>query len=143
MRKKQIWTIMLVLGLASLLAGCTKPNFSIAANGDNTITVTAVRASKKSFGGTGFITAEEGQKIIIDSALNDKGEIQLKFSGGPASDMDAEVSELFAAASGADPALTVSVKGPGKSEYEIGAGNYGVYAEVLSKADGTVNISVK
>lgn len=143
MQKKIIYILMLALLLAAALTGCKRPNLAVVGNGDNTMTITAVKAPKKYFGGSGFLTVEEGQKIVIDSALNEKGEILLKFSGGPASDGNAEASELTASVSGTDPALEVSVKGPGTSEYEIAAGDYGLYAEVVSKADGTVSISVK
>ena len=141
MKKKLSWIILLALVL--MLAGCKKPNLSIVSEADNTMMITAVNAKKGFFGGSGFITVEEGQKIVIDSALNEKGEISLKFSGGPASDGDAEAAALVASVSGENAVLEVSVKGPGKSEYEIAAGDYGVYAEVLSKTNGTVNISVK
>ena len=143
MQKKMIWILMLVVLMAGALTGCKKPNFAVIGNGDNTMTVIAEKAPKKYFCGSGFLTVEEGQKIVIDSALNEKGEILLKFSGGPAADDEAEVSELSASVSGENPALEVSVKGPGTSEYEIAAGDYGLYAEVISKANGTVNISVK
>ena len=143
MQKKMIWVLMLAVLMSGALTGCKKPNFAVTGNGDNTMTIIAEKAPKKYFGGSGFLTVEEGQKIVIDSALNEKGEILLKFSGGPAADDEAEASDLSASVSGDDPALEVSVKGPGTSEYEIAAGDYGLYAEVITKANGTVNISVK
>ena len=143
MQKKMIWILMFVVLMTGALSGCKKANFAVVGNGDNTMTIIAEKAPKKYFGGSGFLTVEEGQKIVIDSALNEKGEILLKFSGGPASDGNADASELTASVSGTDPALEVSVKGPGTSEYEIAAGDYGLYAEVVRKADGKVSISVK
>ena len=143
MQKKLIFTLMLVTALAVMLSGCGKPNLAVTADADNTVTIKADKAPKGYFGGAGFTTVEEGQKIIINSALNEKGEILLKFSGGPAADPDAGAAELTGSVSGENPALEVTVKGPGTTEYEIAPGAYGCRAEVLSKADGTISISVK
>ncbi len=143
MQKKQIRILFLLLALTLMLCGCKKPNLAVKGNGDNTMTIDALKARKGFSGGAGFFTVAEGQKIIIDSALNDKGEILLKFSGGPASDIDASAAELIASVSGADAALEVSVKGPGTTEHKADAGDYSVYAEVISKANGTISISVK
>ena len=143
MRSKMIWILMLITLLTAILSGCKKPNLAVIADADNTVTIKADKAPKGYFGGAGFTTVEEGQKIIIDSALNEKGEILVRFSGGPASDPEAKATELSDSVSGTAAALEVTVKGPGTTEYEISAGYYGVYAEVLSKADGTISISVK
>ena len=143
MQKKMIWILLLMTVAVMALTGCKKPNLAVIGNGDNTMTVTAVKAPKGYFGGAGFFTVEEGQKIVIESSLNDKGEILLKFSGGPASDGEAEAAELTASVSGTNPALEVSVKGPGTSEHDVAAGDYGLYAEVISKANGGISISVK
>ena len=138
-----IWILILITLLAAILSGCKKPNLAVIANADNTMTIKADKAPKGYFGGAGFMTAKEGQKIIIDSALNEKGEVLVKFNGGPASDPDAKATELSDSVSGTHAALEVTVKGPGTTEYEISAGDYGIYAEVISKADGTISISVK
>lgn len=143
MKNKQFRIIVLVLALTLMLAGCKKTNFGIVSNDDNTMTITAVNAPKDLFGGSGFITVTEGQKIVIDSTLNKKGEILLKFSSGPAADMDAAAAELVSSVSGENAVLEVFVKGPGTTEYEIAAGDYGLYAEVISKANGTVGVSVQ
>ena len=143
MKKKQILIIMLAFVLMMILIGCKKSNFGVVSNDNNTMVITAVNAAKKSFGGSGFITVEDGQKIVIDSSLNDKGEISLKFSAGPATDIGVSQTELFDAVSGANAVLEVSVKGSGLTEYEIEPGDYGLYAEVISKSNGTINISVK
>ncbi len=143
MRNKMIWIMMLITIMAAILSGCQKPNLAVIADADNTMTVKADKAPKGYFGGAGFMTVEEGQKIIIDSALNEKGEILLKFSAGPASDADAKMTDLTDSVSGTNAVLEVTVKGPGTTEYEISAGDYGLYAEVLSKANGTISISVK
>ena len=46
MKQKTMVIILLVSAAAMMLCGCKKPNLGIVSNGDNTMTLTAVKASK-------------------------------------------------------------------------------------------------
>ena len=143
MKKNTLFVLMLLAALMLLLTGCKKPNLGVVSNGDNTMTITAVNAKKDFFGGTAGVTLEEGQKIVIDSSLNAKGEILLRFSLSDLSDPNLSISELTAAGSSENAAYEVTVKGPGVTEVEAAPGSYALFAEVKSTASGTIDIRVK
>jgi hypothetical protein len=140
--KRMVLLGFFILICTVMLAGCRKPNFGVIVNRDNTAMIEAVRAQKGSSGGAGSLEVKEGQKIYVESKLNGKSEISLKFSASDL-DIDADISELKEAVSGENAVLEITVKGSGNTEYDLAPGSYFMGAEVIEKADGTVQVSVR
>ncbi len=142
MNTKRISVFLLtIIIIAVLLSSCTKPDLALFANEDNTFTVQAVKAPKGYFGASGSIDINESGTLVIDSGLDRKGEIRLRFSSFDFG-IDADMQDLINVDSEENTAFEVTVKGPGITEHPIDAGSYMVSAKVLSRANGTIQISV-
>lgn len=134
--------LLTIIIIAILLSGCTKPDFALFANEDNTFTVQAVKAPKGYFGAAGSLDVDESGTLVIDSGLDRKGEIRLRFSSFNFG-IDADVKDLINVDSEENTAFEVTVRGPGITEHPIDAGSYMVSAKVLNRANGTIQISVR
>ena len=141
--KRTLILIIAIIACAVLLTGCKKSNFALRINEDNTAVIEAVRASEGSFGGAGSLEVAEGQKLVIESKLGKKGEISLKFIGEAIPGPDAEAKQLIETVTSEEAVLEVTLKGDETAEYEIAPGVYFLSGKVLSKANGTVQISVR
>ena len=144
--KRVFVTLLVVLAtlLSLTLSGCTaktsKPSLEIKPNDDNTISITADKAGI-SGGGGADITVFEGQKLVIDSTLNE-GEIQIKFSRNEApADSDASADDILHSSD--DPVLDVTVSAAGTTEHTVNPGDYTIMVNVLKMTTGTIIISVK
>ena len=141
--KRLVLLVFFILISTVMLAGCRKSKFGVIVNSDNTAAIEAVRAQKGSTGGAGSLEVEKGQKIYVESKLNGNSEISLRFSSASELDIDADISALKEAVSGENAVLEITVKGSGNTEYDLTPGSYFMDAEVIEKADGTVQISVR
>ena len=94
-------------------------------------------------GAAGFFTVEEGQKIVVESTLNAKSEIRLRFYAGPALAEDAAAEDLVNTVNGGEAVLEITVKGPGTTEYDLAPGDYSVAAEAQTKSNGKIEIHIK
>ena len=139
MKKKLIIILMLMILMLSL-AGCKKSNLAVMSD-EKSVTIIAENASKDMFGGASAFDVTEGQKLYVDPTLKN-GELSIKISGFDPG-VDASVEELKDAVSGKDPDMEIRVSGSDPLEYELDPGSYSVYVSVLSKADGTVIMSVR
>lgn len=140
-KRKIILISLLLFVLTVVLAGCKKNVFSVVVSNDLNVEITAQNASKGSFAAAGTIQAEEGHKIVVEPTLK-KGEITIKFTSSDLG-MDASVNELNNAVKGENAVLEFTVIGKEPQEYDIEPGSYMISAEVLSKSDGIIVISVK
>ena len=130
-----MWMILMLS-----LAGCKKSNLAVMSD-EKSVTIIAENASKDMFGGASAFDVIEGQKLYVDPTLKN-GELSIKISGFDLG-VDASVEELKDAVSGKDPDMEIKVSGSDSLEYELDPGSYSVYVSVLSKADGTVIMSVR
>lgn len=141
---KRIITVLIALLTALMLVGCkandSKPSLEIMPNDDNTISITADKAGI-SGGGGADITVFEGQKLVIDSTLNE-GEIQIKFSRNEApADSDASADDILHSSD--DPVLVVTVSATGTTGHTVDPGSYTVMVNILKTTTGTIIISSK
>ncbi len=135
---------LLVLGMiisVIAFAGCGKTNFYVNVADDSTVKIGAENASKDMFGTAGSIEVAEGQILHFEPALK-KGEVNIKFNASELS-MNAGIEELKNAPEGGNTVLDVNISGNEAVEYEIEPGSYLVAAQVLSKANGTILITVR
>ena len=128
---------VMILALAVFaMTSCSSSDFSCETQDDKNMTVTATNAGDDMETLSGGIVVEEGEQIMIESAL-ESGEIQLEFIPQGDSDADASLDEIVG-----DPVLTTTV-GVGESfSAEVGTDSYYVRCSVIDKATGTINISV-
>ena len=138
MRMKIVFIMLMLLSLG--LTGCRKSNLAVMSD-EKSVTIIAENASKDMFGAASGFEITEGEKLYIDPVLN-KGEIRLKIKSVDPR-IDASVEELKDAVSGENPELEIKISGTASLEYELAPGSYSVYATVLSKADGTIVMSVR
>ena len=138
MRMKIVFIMLMLLSLG--LTGCRKSNLAVMSD-EKSVTIIAENASKDMFGATSGFEITEGEKLYIDPVLN-KGEISVKLKSVDPR-IDASVEELKDAVSGENPELEIKISGTASLEYELAPGSYSVYATVLSKADGTIVMSVR
>ena len=138
MRMKIVFIMLMLLSLG--LTGCRKSNLAVMSD-EKSVTIIAENASKDMFGAASGFEITEGEKLYIDPVLN-KGEISVKLKSVDPR-IDASVEELKDAVSGENPELEIKISGTASLEYELAPGSYSVYATVLSKADGTIVMSVR
>ena len=138
MKKQFIFLMLLILMLS--LTGCKKSDFAVFSD-EKSVTILAENASKDMFGGSSGFEISEGEKLFIDPTLN-KGEISVKLTRVNLG-IDAAVEELKDAVSGNNADMEIKISGKDPSEYALEPGSYSVYAAVLSKADGTIVMSVR
>ena len=139
--KRQTAIFLLFLCLAAVMLGGCGREFSVRVNEDNTVSIEAKHAKKDYFGGAGSFIVEENQKIVIESNLKGKGEINIRFSGGlDGLGQDAEANEVIEASNADDSVLDVTVSGIAVTEYQLAPGEYLVFAKALSTVSGTVEI---
>ena len=138
MKKQLIFLILVILMLS--LTGCKKSDFAISSDEKN-LTILAKNASKDMFGATSGFEISEGEKLYIDPTLT-KGEISVKLTLFDL-DMGSSVQDLTDAVSGKNADMEIKISGNDPSEYDLEPGSYSVYASVLSKADGTIVMSVR
>ena len=143
MRIKKLLIIGFAVMLLFVLTACGKINFSVHINEDNTASIEAVRAKEKAFGGAGSITVGENEKIVIESDLSGKSEINVKLIPMGGLGIDAAAEDLANRFNGGNTVLDVNVSGKAVTEYEIAPGDYTVSAAVVSKATGTIQIRTK
>ncbi len=137
--KKQFVFLMLVI-LMLTLTGCKKSDFSISSD-EKSVTIIAENASKDMFGASSGFEITAGEKLYIDPTMS-KGEISVKLTRIDLG-IDATVQELNEAVSGNNADLEIKISGKDLSEYHLEPGSYSVYASVLSKADGTIVMTVR
>ena len=129
-----------------ILAGCgrknNKPEFEVVPNDDNTITITADNAGAGSMVGGATISISDGQVLVVDSTMTEKSGIGIKLfvSEGPQS-IDASADDVLHAND--EPALTLTVDGPGTAEYPLSSGEYSVFVSVEKKSTGVITLSTK
>ena len=141
---KRFITILIAFLSILMLTGCrsktSKPDLEVVPHDDNTITITADKAGISGVGGAG-ITIEEGQQLIIESALS-KGSIQLKlFQEDEPAGVDASLDEILH--TDETPALDVTVNSAGITEYPLQPGEYTLFVNVLEKTTGNITLSAK
>ena len=138
MKKNIIAVILLLLVLS--LTGCKKSNFGVVTDSASA-KIIAENASKDMFGAAASFEIADGQKLYVEPALT-KGEVSVKIKSINL-DIDAAVDDLKDAVSGTDSDLEFRISGTTPEEYELAPGSYSVYASVLSKADGTIQMTVR
>ena len=140
--KQKGYVVILMIILALCFTGCKRPNFGVSINKDLNVEIIAENASKDMAGGAGGLDVAEGQKLYVVPSLK-KGESNIKINTFDLGN-DASAKELSdAVIGGSDPVLDINISGTEPSEYKIAPGSYGVSAAVLSKANGSVLITVK
>ena len=122
------------------LTGCKKSNLLISSD-EKSVTILAENASKDMFGATSGFEISEGEKLYIDPTLT-KGEISVKLTRFDY-DIDESIQDLIDAANGNNADLEIKISGKNPTEYDLKPGPYSIYADVLSKADGTIVMSVR
>ena len=110
---------------------------------ENKVRISAENAPKGFWGGSGPITVEEGQEIVVETDLQGKSEIKLKFSLMSALDGNSSAAEVINAVSGENADLEIVVSGNNTGRYEAEPGDYSVQVEALQKASGTILIQVR
>ena len=138
MRMKIVFIMLMLLSLC--LTGCRKSNLAVMSD-EKSVTIIAENASKDMFGATSGFEITEGEKLYIDPVLN-KGEISVKLKSVDPR-IDAVVEELKDAVNGENPDLEIKISGTASLEYELDPGSYSIYATVLSRADGTIVMSIR
>ena len=142
MNKKRLVILLMAL-LVLCLSGCKKSNFGVRVNEDMNVEINAENASNDMFGAASGFEVAEGQKVYIEPALT-KGEISVRINAVSLTDIDAKPEELLEAVTGTDnTVLDLKINGIETSEYELEPGTYSVSANVLTKADGKVIITVR
>lgn len=130
MKKKSFLIAVLAVVMAFIVAGCGAGSvsmFGVETNDDNTVTVTAKNGSKDSEG-TANLTVGEGEEIVIDHVIEDKGQIQITFYDP--GDHETAVTDYTA-------------EGTEQGIIGLPAGDYDLSIKALTEVSGTVNISLR
>ena len=131
--------ILAALLLASvLLGGCgRKEVFSVSQEEDKRVSITAENAAPGSMG-ISYLSVSEGQKIVVDSSLDEKGSIRVELLGVVLGIDDDPTDALSA-----DSASEFTITGPGRMEFTELPGDYTLRVSVLERASGSVSIGVE
>ncbi len=123
--------LILIIGIAiALFIFMTKEStFKIETKSSNEVVVTTKNASKES-GGVGYITLEEGQKIVVEANLEDKSTLKVEI-------LPEKFDKNTKALKEKDFTKT------DKEEYELAAGAYAISVTSQNKATGNLNIQAK
>lgn len=139
MKKK--FAVLLLVILTLILTGCERSNLAVMSD-ETSAKIIAKNASTDMFSASSGFGIAEGQKLYIEPSLT-KGEISIKLKKVDLSNGNAKIKELTDAVSGENADMEIKVSGSDTLVYELDPGSYSVYVSVLSKADGTVQMSVR
>ena len=139
---KKLMKLACAFAIIAGMTGCGKREFSVRIDENLNAVITAENASKDMLGGAGSLTVEEGQKVVVEPAIEGNGKIRIVFSGSSLSE-ESSPEELTNAVNAEDGDLVIEVTGSGKMEYELVPGDYFLNATVLEPTTGTVTISAK
>ncbi|MBQ1407597.1 MAG: hypothetical protein IIY88_05640 [Eubacterium sp.] len=143
MKKKFIASAAAALCMILVLAGCSKEPESVMhteTTDTNTVVVTAENAAPDTSQLSGTISAEEGDLIRIESAL-DSGEIDIIIIPATALGENASVEELTNFVDSDNAILEGIAEKDSIIEGTVPAGEYYVGAVVTEKATGTVTVT--
>lgn len=147
MRKKTIMIVIAALAMIFVFTGCNRGtvlSLNIAEDGKS-LDATFEKAKKGDYAMTGTLIVEDGDVIMIDSALEGDGKATFSLisaAGDVESDEDASAEDL-AGISDADPTVEVSVSGADSVECTVPSGDYYVKVTADKKATGTVKLVVE
>lgn len=139
MMKKKFTAILFLIFVLSL-TGCKRPNLAVFSE-EKKAEIIAERASKNMFGASSGFEIAEGEKLYVEPALK-KGEISLMIKKVELGS-DAAIEELTDAVSGTNADLEIRVSGSVPLDYELEPGSYSIYATVISKADGKIELNIR
>ncbi len=144
MKKQKLLMVLISVILMLILTGCKKPNFGVHIHDDKNAEIIAQNALQGMSGTAASLEIGEGQKLSVVPSLT-KGELNIKISAADTGlGIDASISELENMVSGGSaPALDLNISGTKPAEYDLEPGEYSVSAAVLSRANGTVLLTVK
>lgn len=135
---KKIVAAALAAMLAVLvLTACGNQVFGLSENTPKRMTLTAERAEKNLFFMVGSLEVDEGEQIVISSALT-KGSIRVEIVRA-----DAEQSIDKLPETDGEAVITANLSGTEGASGTVPAGSYLLRAVCLEKATGTVQIEVK
>ena len=112
-----------------------EPNFVLDNGEDGTITVTAKEAGEGS-GGMGYLTMDEGQTMVVETAL--EGDSALRLQVNPGEGTHAENPPE--ADTSADYLLDETVSGSKTYTFDLDAGEYTVLVTAVGTTTGTARI---
>ena len=137
MRILRMTALLILSSLLMLLAACGKSAFGISENTGKQMTLTAENAAKDSFFIAGLLEADDGEEIVITSALK-KGSIRVEIVAIP----EEQSIDTLPSMDG-EALLTADLHGTEEVSGTLPAGSYQLRAACLEKASGTVQIQVK
>lgn len=139
MMKKNFIVFLFVILVLSF-TGCKRPNLAVLSD-EKKVEIIAENASNDMFAAASGFEIAEGEKLYVEPALK-KGEINLMIKSVDLG-MDATVEELTDAVSGTNADLEIRVSGSVPLDYELEPGSYSIYATVISKADGKIELNIR
>ena len=140
-RKAIAITTVLALALV-LLAGCAKHELGGEIETERILNITAENSAEGDFFTTGTLVVEEDNKIVIDSALEEDGAIDIALIKADLGE-DATADEIAEAADPEKAVATLHAVGTDKTKENVPAGEYYVSVTTVKKATGTVTVTVK
>ena len=137
---KKYFTLILVtvFAMAMFMTSCQSSEFSLTANDDNSMSITAENAGDDMSSTAGNLTIADTDEIVVTPAL-EKGEVTLEFFDSSGFTDPEEVPDL----DDAEAQATVTVSGSEETVVGVAAGEYLVKATGGEKATGTVEITVR
>ena len=135
MKRKSI-AIVLVLILAMLaFTACTTSEFSLVADDEKKMTVSAQNAEKDGAASVGGLVVGEGEMVVVTADLTE-GSIRVEILAGEEADEE-EAPDLSG-----ETIFMANLERTDSSSAEMTAGEYWVRTTCLEQATGTVTIEV-
>ncbi len=137
----------LLLSVLMLSACSSDPVMTLDISEDgSSCSVSLSRAPKGTFASAGVFTVHEGDHVVIDHRMNEKGSISVKFI--PSDDLDAlgqgaSAGELQEAINQENARLEAILIGTGTDIFELAPGSYQISVTVEVRADGDVAIAAE
>lgn len=142
--KKALFVITVALALMPVLAGCgAAGDFSLLIGEDNTAQITAVNADEDDFAAAGALVVDEGDMVVIEPAMEEDAEINIKLIPESDAGIEASAEELEEDISPENAVLDVNINGTGTTEAGMPAGEYLIHATVVKAGSGTIAIRVE
>lgn len=135
MRKYLAFAVVALLAMAMIMTSCSKGEFGSGEDiTDKHVSITASNAGEKTSIVTGSLIVEDGEQIMITSAL-ESGSVQFDFITGDGSDVVTDPENV-------DAVLSAAVGAGETLPCEIEPGEYMVMATVMEKATGDISVDV-
>lgn len=136
MKRKTMTTVLFLLMLALVLAGCGKTEFGVIENTGKRMVITAQKADEGSFLTTGSLEVAEGEQITLSADLK-KGTVRVEILPVEEEQSIDQLPELDG-----EPVLKADLHLTDAASAEMLPGNYLLRATCLETATGTVTVEV-